>query len=384
MLVDYWTTVFPRARRELERWRAHAVQIPDPHLRDVAVTTLDEEGGLAEGAALLATLVPHRHRDGLIELLVAWQVAYDYLDTIGEQLDGDPLVDGARLYEAIGAALDPATTYAGFAADGGYLDRLVACCRAGVGRLTSYEAVQPIAVRAGMRCAEGQTHTHGVAELGAEPLRRWALAQPGAFGYLWWEVAAGAISSLAVHAVFATAALPSATADDAVRVDAAYFPSICALSTLLDSTIDQADDAATTNHRSTSYYDDEAHALKRLETITRTAWTTARALPGGRGHAAILAGMTAFYAASGEREHAHVHDQVASALGLWTAPLLWSLRLRARLKRSCTDGGLGPPLCGDQRCRDPAESASDAGGECIVVRDSAALGGPPDKSEKAE
>jgi tetraprenyl-beta-curcumene synthase len=333
LLVDYWTTVFPQARKELERWRRHAARISDLHLRELALRTLDEEGGLAEGAALLATLVPRRNRDGLVGLLVAWQVAYDYLDTIGEQLDGDPLEGGKRLYEALGAALDPAATYAGYAADGGYLDRLIACCRAGVGRLSSYDVVQPIAVRAAMRCAQGQTHTHGVAQLGTDPLRRWAQAQPGASRYLWWEVAAGAISSLAVHAVLATAALPAATAGDAVRVDAAYFPSICALSTLLDSTIDQADDAGTTNHRSTVYYDDGDHALKRLETITRTAWTAARALPGGRGHAAVLAGMTAFYAASGGSEHARVHDHVASALGLRTAPLLWSLRLRGRLRR---------------------------------------------------
>lgn len=361
MLVDYWTTVFPQARGELSRWRRWAAEIPDPRLRDLALKTLDEEGGLAEGAALLATLVPRPQRAGLVPLLVAWQVAYDYLDTVGELLCGDPL-ESERLYGPLGAALDPAAAYVGFAADGGYLDRLIVCCRERVGQLPAYTVVRPFAVRAAERCAQGQTHTHGVAQCGAEPLRRWALAQPGADGYLWWEVAAGAISSLAVHAVLATAAAPTATADDAARVDAAYFPSICALSTLLDSTIDQADDVGTTNHRSTAYYDDGDHALDRLEAITRTAWTTARALPGGRGHAAILAGMTAFYAASGEGSHRRVHEHVASALELKTAPLLWSLRLRARLRRaraSPASERLGAPLTTDQRLGDATESVVD-------------------------
>jgi tetraprenyl-beta-curcumene synthase len=332
LLVDYWATVFPQARKELDGWREHAALIPDRRLRELALTTLGKEGGLAEGAALLATLVPRRHRHGLVPLLVGWQVAYDYLDTIGEQLRGDPLDGGRRLYERLGVALDPAVKYQGFRDDGGYLDRLVEGCRATVTQLASYEVVRPFAVRAAERCAEGQTFTHAVAQFGIEPLRCWALAQPGADGYLWWEVAAGAVSSLAVHALLATAALPAATADDAVRVDAAYFPSICALSTLLDSTIDEADDAGTANHRSIEYYDDRDHALRRLEAITRTAWTAAHALPVGRGHASILAGMTAFYAASGGDEHARVHEHVATALRLKTAPLLWSLRLRGRLR----------------------------------------------------
>jgi tetraprenyl-beta-curcumene synthase len=343
VLTSYWATVFPLVRTELARWRTCAADIPDAEIRALALRTLDEESGLAEGAAIFATLVPGRSaRRQLVRLLVAWQVAYDYLDTIGEETTADRSCSDGDLYAILGIALDPAAGYRGHTSDGGYLDRLVACCRASAATLPSFAAAGPLAVHAAERCAEGQAHTHAVASGGPEPFRAWALAQPGADGYRWWEVAAGAISSLAVHAILATAALPGATATDAARVDAAYFPSICALSTLLDSTIDAADDAGTLNHRCTAYYADAAQTSDRIEAITRAAAATARALPRGRGHAVILAGMTAYYAAAGWAGHEHLHRRVASAVGLGTAPILWTLRLRARLRRPPTADGSRP------------------------------------------
>jgi tetraprenyl-beta-curcumene synthase len=332
ILVRYWTTVFPVARRELARWRALAATIPDPRLRTLALSTLDDESGLAEGAAIFATLVRSRiARRRLVTLLVAWQVMYDYVDTLGEERSASSTED-AGLYAVLATALEPTVAAeAPATADSGYLHRLVACCRACVATLPSTDAVRPLAARAALRCAEGQALTHAVALRGVEPLRRWALAQPGAEPFRWWEVAAGAISSLGVHALLATAALPRATAAEAARVDAAYFPSICALSTLLDSTIDVADDVGTTNHRCTAYYVSDAEASTRLAAVARIAASAAHGLPHGRDHAVILAGMTAYYAAAGWRGNERLHGRVASAVGVDTAPILWTLRARARL-----------------------------------------------------
>ncbi len=333
VLAAYWATVFPVVRRELARWRTLAERIPDAAVRALALATLDEEGGLAEGAAIFATLVPGGDvRQRLVRLLVAWQVAYDYLDTIGEQpgTAWSP-ADAARLYATLGVALDPAAAYGGHAGDGGYLDQLVACCRASVLALPAVAVVGPFAVRAAERCAAAQVLTHAAVDAGPDVLRDWARSQPGTEGFLWWEVAAGAISSLGVHALLAAAALPHATASDAARIDAAYFPSICALSTLLDSTIDRANDAGTPNHRCTAYYADAEEAGARLEAVTRHAARAARALPRGRGHVVILAGMTAYYAAAGWSGNEAAHRRVAAAVGLGSGPLLWTLRLRAWL-----------------------------------------------------
>ena len=334
ILGAYWATVFPVVRKQLARWRALAAAIPDAHMRTLALRTLDEEGGLAEGAAIFATLVSARPaRRRLVTLLVAWQVLYDYLDTLDGQIAATSST-AADLHAMLASALDPAVPGAGEASERGeYLDQLVACCRACAAALPSIDVVRPFAVRAALRCAEGQRLTHEVASDGVEPLRRWAAAQPQTDGFLWWEVAAGAISSLAVHALLASAALPHATVAAAARVDAAYFPSICALSTLLDSTIDADDDAGTANHRCTAYYETPEQAAARLEAVTRIAAAAARGLPRGRGHAVILAGMTAYYAASSWADHECVHRRVASAVGLGTEPILWTLRMRERMIR---------------------------------------------------
>jgi tetraprenyl-beta-curcumene synthase len=303
-------------------------------MRALALRTLDEEGGLAEGAAIFATLVPGRAaRREVIGLLVAWQVAYDYLDTVGEEIAARSPTDSPDLYAPLGIALDPAADYAGHVGDGGYLDSLVARCRTNVAALPSAGAVGPFAVRAAERCAAVQSITHATGSTGSEPLRRWALRQPGTDDFRWWETAAGAISSLGVHALLATAALPRASASEAARIDAAYFPSICALSTLLDSMIDADADAGTTNHRCTDYYADADETSGRIVAVAGIAAAAARALPRGRGHAVTLAGMTAYYAAAGWTGNERTHRRVASAVGIGTGPILWTLRLRAWLRR---------------------------------------------------
>lgn len=334
-LASYWLTVFPRARRELARWTDAARAIPDAEARTLALATIEQERGLAEGAAIFATVVPRRRRGALVPLLVAWQAAYDYLDTLGEQPSGD-----AASYGALTAALGTGTAN-GDPRDGGYLAGLIARCRTAADSLPAFDRVRPVALRAARRCIEAQTATHAVALRGNAELRTWAATQPEADGYLWWEVAAGAISSLAVHAVLATAAQPRTTREVADAVDAAYFPSICALSTLLDSAVDTDDDAGTANHRCLAYYDDPAHTLERLAAITRIAERAARTLPAGRRHAVILAGMTAYYAAAADATQQHLHEQVATALATWSAPILWTLRLRSRCLRRMPEPG--PP-----------------------------------------
>jgi tetraprenyl-beta-curcumene synthase len=248
------------------------------------------------------------------------------LDTIGEELHDDDL------YSALLVALDPATPLRICTDDGGYLSALVERCRVEVGRLTSYAEVRPVALQAAARCGAAQTRTHAVQLHGSDELRRWAEAQRVEDDYLWWEVSAGAISSLAVHATLAVAAMPESTLSDAVTVDRAYFPSICAVSTLLDCAIDEEVDQASPNHRTNDYYDDAAHALARLEDITQRAAADARALPSGRRHVVILAGMTALYAVSDRRGDELLHGRVSRAVGAATSPIMWTLRLRRRLR----------------------------------------------------
>lgn len=135
-----------------------------------------------------------------------------------------------------------------------YLAALVAACQGRLTALPSYDSVEPALRRAARRCGEGQSHTHAVAAESPQPLRDWAVKEPAPLGYEWWEVAAGASSSVAIHALIAAAADPRTDAEEAELIDAAYFPPIGALTVLLDDLVDREEDAASGQHNYMGYY----------------------------------------------------------------------------------------------------------------------------------
>lgn len=342
-LARYWLGILPLVRRELRHWGRRARAIPDPALRASAVETLRQERLNAEAAAVFATLVPRAGWPLLVPLLVAFQVMYDYLDTIGEEPVADPLRNGRQLHRALAAALDPSHPPTDYYAhhphsdDGGYLDALVARCRAALPALPSAPAVLPLARRAADRCSEGQSYTHAAMRAGQEPsLARWALAQDRAAGYLWWELAAGAISSVGVYALLAAAADPHTTAQEAAGVDAAYFPPICALSTLLDSFVDREPDALTDNHSAYGHYPNPEIAAERLALIASEAWIAAHELRHGARHAAIVAGIVGYYlsaAGSTSPDDEIAARAVTARLGFALTGIMATMRLRRRIRR---------------------------------------------------
>jgi tetraprenyl-beta-curcumene synthase len=336
-LVRYWRTVYPVSRRELRRWDGHAAAIRDPRLRALARETLRRERGLCEGAALFATLAPRRDRAAVARLLVSLEVLCDYLDTLAEQPAADPLGDGRRLHRALATALGaPAPAHGYFAAgapqDGGYLEALVAQCRTGFLALPSVLAVAPFARHAALRSGEGQSRNHA-AMLGhdATGFPAWCEAQAPVGAHLaWWELAAAACSSLTLIALVACAADPRTRPEDAARVAAAYFPWVSALSSLLDSVADRAQDEASGNHSYVAHYATRAAAARRLGAITALAVAETRALPQGAQHAAIVAAMACFYLCESAAEAA-VARSVLAQLDVDTRLLVLMLRLRRAL-----------------------------------------------------
>lgn len=297
----YKGLVLPRVRRELAGWRRAAALIPDPILRAHALSALSEKAGNPEATAVMAVLAPRRSRRAVIRASTALQVAVDYLDSLGEQPGADPLRDGLALHGALGAALGPGGEPGDWYAhhpqreDGGYLDRLVATCRDCAAALPAAAAILPLACSAIGRCGEGQSHTHAAAGGSIEALRRWAAALEAPAGYEWWEVAAGASSSVAAHALLALAGSPRATRAQAELVDAAYFPSIGALTVLMDDLVDIEADRQADQHSYLRHYPSEAVAAERLEAIAGRARGSIARLPQSALHGAILTGVLSFY-----------------------------------------------------------------------------------------
>jgi tetraprenyl-beta-curcumene synthase len=337
-LGRYVLTVVPQVNGLARPWRRAAEAIPDPVLRRHALATLDEERLNAEAAAVYSVLAPRRRRRTVVRLCVAFQLLYDYLDTLGEQPADDPLENGLRLHAALTAVFDGSADAERWYSlhtqrdDGGYLRALVASCRQAFSALPAADAVRPVARAAAERCGEAQSHTHAAHLDDALRLTVWAAGQPGGDGYRWWEVAAGGISSVAVHAQFAAAADPRTTTADARRIDAAYFPSACALSSLLDSLVDRDRDHE--GFASIACYADRTSAADRLAAIAAVSAQGLRELPRGRGHLAILNGIAGFYL-SVDDALTHWSKPVAEAVERELRPLvdpvLTTMRLRRRL-----------------------------------------------------
>lgn len=351
-LVRYWGWILPLVRNELAHWSRLARAIPDPVLRQHAVDTLSAERLNAEAAAVFATLAPRRSWPVLVPLLVAFEVMFDYLDTITEQPAADPLRNACHLHLALIAALDPELVVDDYyalhpqRADGGYLAALVDRCRAALPELPGWTAVKPFARRAAERCGLGQSHTHAAIHTGDSILARWALNQHQAGDYRWWELAAGAISSVSVFALLAAATDARISADEAARIDAAYFPPIAALSALLDSFVDRDVDLASDAPSSFAHYETAASSAERIGVIATRSISAARALRNGRRHAAIVRGIAAYYlSASDERAPGNqlVARGLRDALGPTLLPILATMRVRRRLRRPPRDPQ-APPL----------------------------------------
>jgi tetraprenyl-beta-curcumene synthase len=339
----YWLGVFPIVGRELRLWRQRARQIPDPVLRRLALVTQDDERGNLEGAAAFAVLVPRAHRERVVRAMVAFQAAYDYIDTLAEQPSVDPVANGHQLHLALLTALDPDGEHAdyyehaGGHRDNGYIRSLVDTCRFAFAALPSQASVAEPALRAARRMVAYQALNHDTRGNTRGALAKWASTlTPAGTGLRWWETAAGAASSLTVFALIAAAAQPFLDAGEAAATESAYFPWIGALHVLLDSLIDRAEDLDSGHHCLVDHYASDDETASRLGAIASHAMHATELLPKGVQHATILAGMTSFYlSAPGVASPASgsTARRVLEPMGALAVPTMTVLRARRAAER---------------------------------------------------
>ncbi|HEY2480321.1 MAG TPA: DUF2600 family protein [Solirubrobacterales bacterium] len=341
-LSVYSSAVLPRIGRERERWQTRAARIPDPVLREQALAALREKSANVDATGVFATLAPRRNRAAVVRAGAALQIAVDYLDSLSEDTGDDVLDDGLRLHRALIGAATPATPASAedpYQAhprgdDGGYLDQLVTACSAASATLPRIAEVRLSLSIAVGRCGEGQAYTHAAATGDPRSLEGWAEHLGAGPGYNWWEVAAGASSSVAAHALLALAADERATAADAEAVDAAYFPSVGALTVLLDDLVDLDEDVTMGEHNYISYFADDEGLAERAGALAEAARTAITPLPRHGRHEAILAGVAAFYLAQPAARRprwAGTRERLLESLGMPARLLTAFSRLRGRV-----------------------------------------------------
>jgi tetraprenyl-beta-curcumene synthase len=339
----YWLTVFPRVCLELRRSRRRAARIPDPALRRCAFDALAKRSNV-DGAAAFAVLRVGRRRRALVRALVAFQLAYNYLDALAEQPGGRSPENARRLHQALFAAVGCEPVSRDFyehhaqSRDGGYLAELVEVCRAALTTLPSYACVAQSLHEAVARIVGFQS----LSLAGERELERWAVEQLPDSRLRWWEIAAGAGSSLGVHALIAVACARTLPAEDLRALDGAYFPVIGALHSLLDSVVDVAEDATTGQLSLVGCYRGRQAAATRMGALTGLAMERARALPDARRHNVLLVAMACNYLSSPSSqlpEVVRISRAVREQLGALTVPTLLVFRVRALLARLARSSG---------------------------------------------
>ena len=335
----YWLGVFPHFRCELSRWYAHAQEIENPTLRRLALDSQHAKRRSLEGAVAFAAFVPRATQRPVITALTAYQIIFDYLDTVAEQPNADPITNGRQLNQALIDATDPQPTHFNYYAhhetadDSSYLDALIATCRSALASLPSYATCLPQLRRATKRCVSYQSLNHGDADRSYGAFTAWARQQTRRnTGRRWWETGAAAGSSLAALALIGAMADPGLTPQQAEALDGTYYPWIGALHTLLDSLIDHHEDTTDPGQRSLiDYYRSPAETALRMEMIAKQAVNRAKRLPNPANHAMLLTAMASFYLSDPQAttpDALLAKKQVLASMGHLTTPTMLVMHAR--------------------------------------------------------
>lgn len=297
------TWSLPHTRREIARWKKRAEAIPSAAIRQDALRTIATKRGHIDGAALF-TILPSSRSACLLRLLVAYELIWDFLDTVNEHgvLVGAGQQNGRQLHLALIDALDSSRPIADYyrhhpwRADGGFLRLLVETCRESTQGLPSYDVALPSLLVEAHRAQVLAINHDPDSQRRDSDLRAWAQANaPATDGTTWYELSGAASASLTIHALLALAAMPDCTAEQIKAARAAYFPWISAATTMLDSYVDQHDDLLHGDHSYIAHYPDKPTAIRKIGALLEESLQLAHDLPKGRQHAIIVASMIAMY-----------------------------------------------------------------------------------------
>jgi tetraprenyl-beta-curcumene synthase len=291
----------PATAREIRTWQARASAVPDATIRGDALSALARKRGHTHGAALFCILPRARDPD-LLRLIVAYEIMWDFLDSVNEHGAQRGQANGRQLHLALIDALDPDAPlsdyyrYHPWQDDGRYLNKLVQTCQTACRRLPSYEAVRPLLAQEARR-AQVLAINHDLDPVRRDSaLRKWA-QQDSSAGHeaRWYELTGAASASLTVHALLALAVKPDLRSTEITRVHRVYFPWISAATTMLDSYVDQAEDAANADHSYVAHYPTAELAIQRIGLLIRRSIVEASNLPDSERHILIVGCMIAMY-----------------------------------------------------------------------------------------
>lgn len=321
----------------MQYWRVRASAIPDPKIRTDALQALASKRDNIEGASLFSVLPKRRHAR-LLRLLVAYQVAWDFLDSLSEHQIGADRANGRHLHRALVEALDPDAPlsdyyrYHPWQDDGGYLVALVVTCRTICAELPSYKEVCATVLPAVERCAIQSINHEPNPQTRSVELKQWVEQEFGSEPTLTWFEMAAAAGAFMPHVLLALAAEPTCERAAVQAVYSTYFPWVSLVISMLDSYVDLAADEVSGDHSYMSYYGDREIAIERLAAIIARIARDAHGLPDSARHALVTEGIVAMYLSTREANTGEARRTTRS-LAAASGPLTETLLLLARMWR---------------------------------------------------
>jgi tetraprenyl-beta-curcumene synthase len=272
----------------------------DAPLRDQALAALADKRPQSEGAALFTILPPQRSQP-LLRMLVAYQIMWDYLDSIHEQQPD--LANGMQLHHALTDAyytdqpVSDCYRQHAHKDDSGYLAALIFQCRHDATRLASYALIRVMLLQEAGSSAQALSINHDPnRECRIEKMRIWSARYwPNERRADWFELTAAAAAALTMFALLAEATNHASRSCRLNAIRSIYSPWACSAATMLDSYADRAQDNASQHHIYIDYYASAQHAITRIGELVRESLMRTRHVHGGHKHSVILASMVAMY-----------------------------------------------------------------------------------------
>lgn len=303
LALEYLTGVRPRVTQALIPIRAAAESIPDPALRQAALSSIDTKRFHCEGGAVLAG--PSRDASGRsFDFLIPYQTLCDYLDTLTDRGPSKDPENLRQLHQALFDAVQPAAPDHDYyrhhphRQDGGYARWLVRLCQRSLGEIEGYERLaMPWMLDLVDRYVCLQVAKHGPPDSRVPALRAlFARHRGDHLGLFWWEFAAACGSTLPMFAVLAKlASQPAASEVELERLVRLYHPWIGGLHILLDYLVDGEEDRQHGDLNFVAYYADAGQARERLSWLYRRCLEEAAGYPDARFHQYVATGLLAFY-----------------------------------------------------------------------------------------
>jgi tetraprenyl-beta-curcumene synthase len=299
-LVRFLVRIVPHAASALDAIRVEALMIPDLRLRTEALASVDGKAYHVAGACILATFLPSAQARAYIGIVAPLETIYDYLDNLCDRHPDVRREAYPVLHQAIADALDPGAPPRDYYAlgpsgdDGEYLRSLVLRTQTALAEVPHLALLRPHFAEAAVLYAQMQTFKHyppGERELACVT---WYEAHRARFSRIdWHEFACAAGSQFQVYGP-----LYAALADHPEEIGAtydAYFPYVSALHVLLDSFIDQAEDAAHGELNFVAVYGGAPRLRERVALLAGAARKRFSALRNPYRHRFVLEVMTLFY-----------------------------------------------------------------------------------------